>query len=75
MTSHELAKILLENEDLPISTYANNHAYYSSNSNGRFQIALIDYDSKRYIQIGNIWYDQIGTNNRIIDKIHGGRNS
>ncbi len=43
MTSHELAKILLDHADLPVGTYANNHFYSNSShwdSHGPLRVAF-----------------------------------
>ena len=47
MKSHELAKILLENENLPVATHANNHEYNSEDNrltHGKLQIGLYKSD-------------------------------
>ena len=56
MNSHKLAKILLNNLNLPIATHANNHNYMSkidSMTHGSLNIALLRIDNNDHIVIGN----------------------
>lgn len=76
MTSHELAKILLENEDLLVATHANNHTYAKKDDVGKFKVAILKadfhYDSERFIIIGNISRKQTNSPNQIItEEIYG----
>jgi hypothetical protein len=57
MNSHELAKILLANPDLPIATHANNHTYMSSTdrtSHGPLKVGFLESYGGRHVAIGNI---------------------
>lgn len=46
MTSHELARKLLELKDLPVSTHANNHTYNSSNDPSWLEMCRIVEETK-----------------------------
>lgn len=75
MTSHELAKILLENDDLPIAVFANNHTYSSKSdscSHGTLKVGRLYHYSGEHIIIGNVYKKDINNPNwYITDMIHG----
>lgn len=56
MLSHELARILLENPNLPIATHANNHTYMSENdkyTHGMLKVGILETYKGKHIVIGN----------------------
>lgn len=66
ITSHELARILLANVDLPIATHANNHTYISgvdSRTHGSLRVAILETYGGQHILIGNPWRDDINPPN------------
>lgn len=78
MTSHELAKILLENEDMLVATHANNHTYAEKGLWGKneFRVAILKKkfhsDSERFIIIGNVTRKEINAPNEVVvDEIYG----
>lgn len=74
MTSHDLAKILLANEDLPIATHANNHTYASKSDviSDHCKVAILEHYTGRHIIIGNFSRKELnGQNEYITDVIHG----
>jgi hypothetical protein len=55
MTAHELAKVLLDNPDLPIATHADNYTYMSGmESAGSFKVGVLHTYGGDHIVIGNI---------------------
>lgn len=57
MTSHELAKLLLELPNLPVATEANNHEYMSGidgRSHGALKVGRLHTYGGDHIIIGNI---------------------
>ncbi len=72
MLSHELAKILLENPNLPIATHALNHTYCSkgdSESHGPLKIGILSHYSGEHLIIGDISRNDINSINCEIKKI------
>lgn len=65
MKSHELARLLLKNENLPIATHANNHTNKSEHG-GSCSIGLMENEFARYIIIGNIGRGQINSDGSFI---------
>jgi len=76
MTTHELAKLLLENGDLPVSLHVNNLTYISKSdesSHGGVRVGLIHTYMGDHICIGNFRKKNINKPNRWVKKmIHGG---
>lgn len=56
MTSHELARRLLELPDLPVSTHANNHTYEDAGPwGGKLKVRLAkDWNGIQSVRIGNL---------------------
>jgi hypothetical protein len=73
MKSHDLAKILLENPNLPIATFANNHDYASGSTKwDDLKIGFFKHYSGKHIIVGNISKKNInGPNGYITEMIHG----
>jgi len=75
MLSHDLAKILLDNPNLPIATHANNHTYSSGRDNRAFplcNVGIYAECSGEHIIIGNISKRNInGVNGHITSMISG----
>lgn len=75
MMSHELAKILLENENLPIATHANNHTYAGRSDvlSDHCTVAILHHYMGEHIIIGNCSKMDLNSPNEYITKIiHGG---
>lgn len=56
MTSHKLAKLLLENSDLPIALFVNNHTYHFKTdriSHGKISVGINENYSGKHLIIGN----------------------
>ena len=75
MNSHELARILLEQPDMPVATHSNNHTYSSKGdacTHGKLKIGLLKHYSGDHIVIGNISKMNINKPNWYVEKmIHG----
>lgn len=75
MTTHELARILLKNEDLPIATHANNHTYMSKAdafTHGKVRIGVLETYSGPHVVIGNFSRTDLNSPNWYVSKlIHG----
>ncbi len=71
MTSHELAKILLEGPNLPISTHANNH---TCNNSKHMRVCVIKtFDGSLHIGIGDFSERHISyPNDFVVVEIDGG---
>lgn len=57
MTSHELARALLDGPDLPVATYASGNTYMSANdrtSHGPLKVGLLETYAGQHIVIGDI---------------------
>jgi hypothetical protein len=57
VSSHELARILLANEDLPIAVHVSGHTYSSKAdavSHGPLEIGILRHYAGRHIVIGNM---------------------
>ena len=58
MKSHELARILLEQPNLPVATHANNHTYSSeqySDYNSKLKVGILEHgNGPQHIVIGNL---------------------
>jgi hypothetical protein len=57
MTSHELARLMLEWPDLPVATHANNHTYMSGidrTSHGPLKVGRLATYGGDHLVIGNI---------------------
>lgn len=57
MTSHELARLLLEMPDLPVATHAHNHTYMSGvneHTHGSLKIGRLETYGGPHIVIGDI---------------------
>jgi len=57
LSSHELARLLLELPDLPVAVHANNATYSSASdgkSHGELNICLLSHYAGEHIVIGNI---------------------
>lgn len=57
MTSHELAKVLLANPDLPVATHAKNHTYIDSVDKTKFsslKVGLLESYGGQHIIIGDM---------------------
>lgn len=73
MLSHDLARILLANPNLPIATHANNHTY-SSNDNkvSKCKVGIYAECSGEHIIVGNVSKRNInGSNGHITSMIYG----
>ena len=71
MRSHDLAKILLDNPDMNIATFTNNHYYLSksdSQSHGSINVATVDTYAGQHIMIGNMYRKDIDSENCMIKK-------
>ena len=70
MTSHELAKILLANDDLPIATHANNHTYASGESRicDCTRVGKLKHYAGEHIIIGNMNRKALNSPNWYIQK-------
>lgn len=75
MLSHELAEILLKNDNLPIATHANNHSYCSKGdevSHGKCKVGILKHYNGLHIIVGNISKRNLNKPNwYIIDMIKG----
>lgn len=75
MLSHELAKILLENDNLPIATHAMNNTYASNGdsiSHGKCKVGILKHYSGLHIVIGDISKRNMNKPNwHVIDMIYG----
>lgn len=75
MMSHDLARLLLEQPDLPIATHANNHTYMSkadAGSHGSVRVGLLHTYGGEHIIIGNFYkMDLNGSNWHVTKMIHG----
>ena len=75
MKSHELARILLENENLDVATFANNHTFaeQSYSSDGRtfrdLGIGILKHYSGDFIVLGNMSKKNINGANWHITKM------
>ena len=67
MNSHELAKLLLEYPDMPIAVSANNHEYFSTESD--FKIALAHHYSGEFLMIGNMGKMDLNSPNWYLRKV------
>lgn len=69
MTSHELARLLLENEDLPVLTHANNH----TSPLGRIKLAKVvvhNMDGEhRGLLVGNFYKDYAFSSNMVLEDL------
>lgn len=75
MTSHELARLLLTMQDLPVATHADNHTYMSGlghQSHGPLKIGRLHTYSGDHIVIGNISKRNINKPNwYVVEMLHG----
>lgn len=75
ISSHELAKILLAQPNMPVATHANNHTYAGHgdrDSHGPLKVGILHHYSGQHIVIGNISKKQINPPNwYVVDMIHG----
>lgn len=75
MKSHDLARLLLEQPNLPIATHANNHTYMSKTdrrSHGSVCVGLLHTYGGEHIVIGNFSkMDLNGSNWHVTKMIHG----
>jgi len=57
MTSHELARVLLSNPDLPVATHAHNHTYMSgihARTHGALKVGILETYGGQHVVIGDI---------------------
>lgn len=72
MLSHDLAKLLLEQPNLPIATHANNHTYMSEtdrDTHGSVKVGLLETYGGRHIVIGNFFHMDINKPNWFVSKM------
>lgn len=75
MKSHELARILLENENLDVATFANNHTFadqsyfYNGKSFRDIRIGVLKHYSGNFIIIGNMCVKNLNFPNWYITKM------
>jgi hypothetical protein len=67
MTSHELARILLANDDLPIAVHANNNTAFDEGDDEMI-VALLQSYLGPHILVGNPWKRDINPPNWEITK-------
>ena len=73
MTSHELARRLLELPDLPVATHANNHTYMSGidgMSHGPVKIGKLHTYGGDHIIVGNFYKEAINPPNWYVTKTY-----
>lgn len=72
MNSHELARILLANPDLPIATHANNHTFTNSPRYDATRVGVMLYGGSSHILIGNFSRKRINHPSEVVtEMIHG----
>jgi hypothetical protein len=77
VTSHELARLLLKEPDLPVAVCAMGHAYLSAvdlDSHGPLQVGLMESYGGRHIAIGDaLRRVNNGANWKVTAVLHSGR--